>query len=352
MQVLKAEVVVGMPGVLGDRTSIPIRLSNGDLEEAVYTAPFNRSTPGKGGFTAYPAAGDMILVTTCDDDTDLTYYYLSTIVAAIPDDDRAIPNYPKGSNNLGTGNSLRKSVGVKDDFESGLEMYYETTTKSDEIPESMENARNSKVRLYAGAAHLEFERNLEKEHVQLKTRSGESKLTLIGSDNEFNPDSMEARTHGNLQVISMAGSINLTCHSDGGEIRLTNYARPTLPLPNSTKGDVWIESWANQVNLNAYAFHPEATPAVFITSNRAHQGSVVGVRSGGDVEIVANYGGVASIPPSAGVPRDGKITLWADSDINIVSANGDINLKAMTGKVNLQPTSPPVFVPTPDHKGM
>ena len=352
MQVFKAEVQRGTVGILGDRTSIPIRLKNGDLAEAVYTAPFNRSTPGKGGFTAYPTPGDMILVTTCDDDTDLTYYYLSTIVAAIPDDERAIPNYPKGSNNLGTGNDLRKTVGIKDDFESGLDMYYETITKSDELPESMETERNSKVRLYSGAAHLEFERNLEKEHVQLRTRSGESQLTLKGSDNESNPDSLEARAHGNIQVISMAGSVNLTCHSSGGEMRLTNYARPTLPIPNSTKGDVWIESWANQVNLNAYAFHSEANPAVFITSNRAHQGSVVGVRSGGDVEIVANYGGLASIPATQGAPRAGKITLWADSDIDIVSAKGDINLKSLAGNVNLQPTSVPTFVPTPDHKGM
>jgi len=354
MKVFRAKVLDTTSNT-GDPTRIPAVLRNGDQVDVIYTAPFNHSKPTGGGFTAYPVKDDIILVTTCDDDSDSVYYYLSTIVSMMPSTDTAVPNYPKGSNRLGSGNQLRASIGIKDDYESGLEFYHESTTKDENVANSKETVRDSKIKLYAGAGHLEFDRNLEMERIQLRTKSGESKLELRGTGNEVNPDSMEARTNGLFQVISMAGGINLTCHYNAGEMVLRNYGRPSakpgVPSPN-TAGDIWIESWANQVNLNAYGFHPESQPAIFVTANKNHQASVVGLRSGGDVEISANYGGIASIPPATGAPRSGKITLWAHGDIDIVSETGDINLKAARGKVNLQPISAPAFVPTLDHKLM
>jgi hypothetical protein len=348
MQVLRAEVTGTADGF--DNTLIPARLiSSGDLISVIYTTPFNSIIPGQGGFTAYPRTGDTILVTTTDDEGELTFYYLSTIVSERPSDS-SIFNYPKGSTHFGQGNFYKDTVGIRDHHRGGVEFVYENT-------EGDETRRVNFVKLYGSGNAIKIDRTPEREGIVLKTRDSSVKLKMAGPENddaEWGPNSMFVKARGNFIAKTLTGSMRISTMVEGNQLHLDNFARSDISaetLSSAKKGDIDITSWHNSVNIQATSFLPQESPKVFIRSNALHKDGVIQMRSGGNIEIVANYKNIASIGQN---PTTGKITIYAGKGIDIIAETGDINISAKTGNVNLQPLNSPAntFVPETNNLGV
>jgi len=352
MKLLKA-VVTGTVDPISS-IGIPAELLRGKAPiTAFYTSPFNSIFPGEGGFTAYPRTGDVILVATADDGSDIEYFYMSTVVGSFPGIDGALPNYPKGSDKFLTGNSYKDTVGLKDHHDGGVEFVYESSEGGDAGV-----TRRSYAQLYAGTNKIKLTRNIDSEGILIET-SDTSPRVMLKMNNSGNaagagPCSFTAKSYGNMFFHTTVGNMKLSNSGNGGEISLQNFATRDgdgssegTPL-NRRKGNVNIESWHNSININAFAFKPLTPPRVFIRTQPLHRDGVVQLKTGGTIEIVANDL-VATVGTN---PLSGKITIWASKGIDIFTQTGDINISAPLGNVNLQPVIPAGidFIPTLDQK--
>tara|TARA_R110000787_G_scaffold125493_1_gene236664 strand:+ start:582 stop:1646 length:1065 start_codon:yes stop_codon:yes gene_type:complete len=348
MKLLKA-VVTGTVDPIGS-IGIPAELLRGNLPiTAYYTSPFNSIFPGEGGFTAYPRTGDVILVATADDGSDLEYFYMSTVVGSFPGLEGALPNYPKGSDKFLTGNSYKDTVGLKDHHNSGVEFVYESSEGGDSGV-----IRRSYAQLYAGSNKIKLTRNIDSEGILIET-SDTSPRVMLRMNNSGNaggsgPCSFTAKSYGNMNFHTTVGDMKLSNSGNGGVIQIVNFATrdgdgSILESPlNKKKGNVNIDSWHNSININAFAYKPLTPPRVFVRTQPLHRDGVVQLKTGGTIEIVANDL-VATVGTN---PVSGKITIWASKGIDIFTQTGDINISAPLGQVNLQPLIPAgiAFIPT------
>tara|TARA_R110000751_G_scaffold34169_3_gene84825 strand:+ start:788 stop:1855 length:1068 start_codon:yes stop_codon:yes gene_type:complete len=321
--------------------------------DVFYTSPFNSIVPGKGGLTAYPRTGDVILVASTDDGPDIEYFYISTIVGSLPGNGNALPNYPKGSTKFATGNSYKDTVGIRDHHEGGMEFVYESSDGG-----SPGVTRRSYAQLYAGSNKIKLSRSSSTGGILLQTgdQSPRVSLKMSGQKAQFGqgPNAFVANAYGNMYLNSTVGNIKLTNSSGGDSITLENKGRrdidgSLLDTPmNRRKGNVNITSMHNSININAHAYLPLTPPKVFVRTSTKHRDGVVQLKTGGTVEIVANDL-IATVGTN---PVSGKITIWASKGIDIFTETGDINISAPAGNVNLQPVIPAGidFIPTLDYK--
>lgn len=353
MKLYKARVedVVGSPDPTAILCSI-LRQSNAsgkkELVQVYYTAPYNATFPGGGGFTAYPQKGDIVIIATLDNDVSTNYFYVSTVVGLNLTLEESGPNTPKGSKDLGSGNSRKRTVGLSDHRGGSLEFVDESGDS-----ESTGPIRKNFVKMADGTGNqVMMNRVPVNSSVTLNTPNEEVKLKLSGRDNQnsiFGPNSLLAKAAGNIAIQSTRGSMRISNAAEAKTIDIVNSGRTDVIdglITDVLRGDINIRSLHNTVNVMADSFLPFERPGVFIGTNSLHQAGVVQLRTGGTIELVSD-----STVATVGVnPDSGKIFIKATGDINIISDTGDVNISAPTGNVNLQPVTPPTFIRSTDNK--
>lgn len=359
MQLIRCKVAV--PAVSPMNPSmINIELPDGTIRQAYYTTPFNSSAPGKGGFTAYPSPDDPILVARDVDmggGSENTYYYISTIIGPMMQGETAIPNIPKGSPNFMTGNVNRETVGIKGHDGQGIEFVSENSEGGDPGVSRMKH-----LKVYAGGMGLKMSNLPLDEYISLtnevETSKGHAgaKIKLSGPKNEefpYGPDAVYIKAGGLCQIESYESMILGITQSKGKTVDIVNLGRQDdggtgFTLADKLMGDINMVSYHNSVNIQAQGFLPAPAipPKVMINTNTFHKDGTVQLKSGGNVEIVAD-----STLGTVGIGPGGNIEIRATGDINIVSDTGDVNILSRTGNVNLQPLNPLPFVATQPNKG-
>ena len=326
MRVLKAQVTNLID--IRDPTRFHAEIQGtGEIVTVYYTTPYNSMVFGEGGFTAYPREGDVILVTTTENDPIGVYYYLSTIIGQnlLPESGQA--NYPKGSKKFMTGNLTKETIAMSDHYGNGLEFISEG---SDGGTKGV--TRRRYTRLYSGGNQITMDNNPEVQGVIIRTKDDSVKIKMAGPKNikaMDGPNSLLAYSRGNLKIKSQAGDISMNTHSEGGSINIFNMSRPDLltGTPRDViKGDLNLESLHNSVNIKAHAFLPAPAPPpkVFIEANKLRPDALVQVHSGGSMNLIAG----STLAPSVAPTTPGKMTIIADGDIDIISRTGSINLTA------------------------
>lgn len=345
MRVYKAQVVQAT--IETDPTQFRAEIM--DSHEVVivnYTTPYNSMVHGEGGFTAYPREGDVILIVAAENDPVGIYYYMSTVVGRSLLPESGMANYPKGSGKFMTGNSFKDTVAISDHYGAGLEFVAESSDSDSLV------SRRSYTRLYSGNNQITMDKSPEVEGILIRTKNDAVSVKMTGPKNYkamYGPNSLYAYARGNVGVQSHAGDIKIFTHSEGGMMSLFNMSRPDLPtgtLRDRIKGDLYLESLHNSVNIKAHAYlnliNPTApAPKVFIEASKINPDSLVQVTSGGDLKL---FSGQAN--PTA------KTTIVAAGDIDIVSG-GAIRMFG-AGGIDLQSVelagSITDLVPEPDNK--
>jgi len=360
MQIIRCKVAAP-PTAAIDPSMINIELPDGTIRQAYYTTPYNSSEPGGGGMTAYPSVNDPILV-VCDVEigggSENTYYYLSTIIGPMLTGDTALPNIPKGSPNFMTGNLNRKTVGIKGHDQMGVEFVSENSDGG-----QVGNKRMKHLKVYAGGMNMKMSNLPLDEYISISNEPevagihAGAKIKLSGPKNEefpYGPDAVYIKAGGVCQIESYHSLIMGIMASRGHAVDIINLGRQDdggtgLPVQDRIMGDINVVSYHNSVNIQAlgYLAAPAIPPKVMINTNPLHKDGVVQLKSGGNIEIVAN-----NTLGSVGIGPGGNIEIRATGDINIVSDTGDINLLSRGKKINLQPLNPLPFIPTLSNKGL
>jgi len=345
MKLYKAQVVSIQ--FHGDPTMFVAEImGSGRIANVNYTSPFNSMVYGEGGFTAYPREGDVVLISTAENDPEGVYYYMSTVIGRSLLPESGMPNYPKGSKKFHVGNAAKETIGIADHYGGGLEFVSEGT--DGEIV-----SRRHYSRFYSGNNEVLMDKNPEVEAIIIRTKDDSVKIKMTGPKNSkalLGPNAMSLYSRGNMDIQSHAGDVKMYTHSDGGTITIINMARPDRPTgtpKDVVRGDLNMESLHNSVNIKAHGWltNALAPPAkVFIEAQKLKPDALVQVQSGGDLKLFSG-----SIPGS-----QGKTSIVADGDINIVSRTGAVNIIAPVGGINLQnpEVNPADFVPSLTNKGL
>lgn len=141
------------------------------------------------------------------------------------------------------------------------------------------------------------------------------------------PRGMEINTFGTQQCIVGHGSYKIQV-TEGRDITLTNTSEGLYKLKNlsesSTGGDPGL-MWGN-INLiskwrdiNIFTDNPSPNAAnsnIFISTQKG----IVQINSGGDIKLFSKF----------------KVTVQAESGIDLLSTGGDINIEATGGNVNIK----------------
>ena len=302
--------------------------TEGSFTFVKYTSPFNSILPDGAGLTGYPQKNDLVLIVKPSNGNE--WYYMSTIVGVdVTDDDGFVVNSAKGSAIDPTDTRMR-SVGLKGNAGQHLEF----------VDKASDSTKTQGISLTDGTAgRLTMVKGL---NASVNMESGyDTRVKLTKGDNSASyqnaPDTLLAEAKGNTTLKSRAGALRLTVGSTGRKINITNWASRyamRAGVWDIDAGDIDILSARNSVNIRAMSFLPTDLPSVYIEANRVIPLSVVQIRAGGKIDLIA----------SAAVPGTGGISLSTTGDIKLnaggmVYINGtQVHLNSPLGAVPRIPT--------------
>ena len=327
MEISKAEVISSWDVIRPSQLVCHILESTPESEETVkYTSPFNNIDAAGGGFTGYPREGDLVLIVKPSNGNE--WYYMSTIVGVdVTTDYDLIVNPAKGSA-IDPEDTRMRSVGLKGNAGQHLEFVDKATETTKNQGVFLSDGTGGKLNMVKGdngSVNLESSNN---------TRVKLNKITnKAGFMNP--PDSLLAESNGNASLKSRGGAVRVSVGATGRKIKIVNNAsRFALRAGfwDIEGGDIDIESKRNSVNIRATSLLPLDAPSVYIEASRVIPTSVVQIRAGGNIDLIAN----------AAVPGVGGISLQTTGDIKL-QAGGQVYINGTAVHLN----SPAGFVPKP-----
>jgi len=290
-----------------------------------YTSPFNNVDAAGGGFTGYPQKDDLVLIVQPSNDSE--WYYMSTIVGVnITREKGFVYNTAKGSA-IDPEDTRMRSVGLKGNANQHLEFVDKATETTKTQGISLTDGSDGKITMVQGPNSSV---NVEAHDARLKlSKTG----NLVSTQNP--PATLLAEATGNSTVLSKSGALRLTVGPTGRKINIHNmgsqFASSAGPW-DLEAGDIDITSDRNSVNIRALSYLATETPSVYIEANRVIPTSVVQIRAGGNIDLIAN----------AAVPGVGGISLETTGDIKLL-AGGQVYINGTTVNLN----NPEGFTPKP-----
>jgi hypothetical protein len=317
MEISKAEVMSSWDVIRPSQLICHILESTPDSWETVkYTSPFNNVDAAGGGFTGYPREGDLVLIVKPSNGNE--WYYMSTIVGVdVTTDYDLIVNPAKGSA-IDPEDTRMRSVGLKGNANQHLEFVDKATETTKTQGISLTDGSDGKITMVQG---FNSSVNVEAHDARLKlSKSGNS----VSTQNP--PATLLAEATGNSTVLSKSGALRLTVGPTGRKINIHNmasrFAMKAGPW-DLEAGDIDITSDRNSVNIRAMSYLAPENPSVYIEANRVIPTSVVQIRAGGNIDLIAN----------AAVPGVGGISLETTGDIKLL-AGGQVYINGTTVNLN------------------
>ena len=338
-------------------------------EPVLYTSPCNRSQyleAGGAGLTAYPSRGDLVLIAKADNDS--SYFYMSTVTGATPEDlEKGIRNYPSDKN-IATLDTNKKSLSLRDNVGGVVEF----------VDKSNNTSRRSYVKISDGPDNITLNRQYQNESIHLRTRGGDTQIRMNGprkfSGVDHGPGSLLVQGERNTVLKSKKGNVRVEAAAEARSIMIKNNAQFIgMNVSNATdpfSGQITMESLYNQICLRTYGYGPFAspfngiflqsgiTPVVAVTDPRvsptggafqAHGGHIAQMIAGGPLyagvrctgELAPESPGAAAVDIQAPI-----INLTATTAININAPlvnfqNGVTGLPIVPRPTNLD-AQPPV----------
>ena len=236
-----------------DPTIIWCRIIGSDLDvdegvPVLYTSPVNR-THAKGGLTAYPMRGDLVLIASADNDASL--FYLSTVTGISKDKlEQGIDNYPSDEK-LMSHDIAKRSISLRDNIGGVIEL----------VDKSSDLVRKSYVKLANGPESITLNRQYQNESIHLRTRGGDTQIRMNGprkfSGVDHGPGSLLVQGERNTVLKTKKGNLRVEAAAEARSIMIKNNAYFVGLNANASdpfSGSVSIESLHNQICLRTYGF--------------------------------------------------------------------------------------------------
>jgi hypothetical protein len=311
-------------------------------EPVLYTSPCNRSQyleAGGAGLTAYPSRGDLVLIAKADNDS--SYFYMSTVTGATPEDlEKGIRNYPSDKN-IATLDTNKKSLSLRDNVGGVVEF----------VDKSNNTSRRSYVKISDGPDNITLNRQYQNESIHLRTRGGDTQIRMNGprkfSGVDHGPGSLLVQGERNTVLKSKKGNVRIEAAAEARSIMIKNNAQFIgMNVSNATdpfSGQITLESLYNQICLRTYGYGQNSNP----NNGIFFQAGLTPIVATPDASVPATGGVIQSHAANTnnmlcgtgagfGISMNGatgRMTIQAPAGINI-NTGGDLNINGTA--VNLQ----------------
>lgn len=323
-------------------------------EPVLYTSPCNRSQyleAGGAGLTAYPSRGDLVLIAKADNDS--SYFYMSTVTGATPEDlEKGITNYPSDKN-IATLDTNKKSLSLRDNVGGVVEF----------VDKSNNTSRRSYVKISDGPDNITLNRQYQNESIHLRTRGGDTQIRMNGprkfSGIDHGPGSLLVQGERNTVLKSKKGNVRIEAAAEARSIMIKNNAQFIgMNVSNATdpfSGQITLESLYNQICLRTYGYGQNSNP----NNGIFFQAGLTPIVATPDTSVPATGGVIQSHAAYTnnmlcgngqgfGISMNGatgRMTIQAPAGINI-NTGGDLNINGTAVNLQLPSNEYPGQTPT------